>query len=92
MSMFTASAKLTFYIAYAASLKDKRQVCRSLVDKARHRFNAAIAEVATQDAHRTLTIGVAVVSGEAAHAQRCLDEIIRYMEENTDAELIEVEV
>jgi len=90
--MFTASAKLTFYIAYAASLKDKRQVCRSLVDKARHRFNAAIAEVATQDAHRTLTIGVAVVSGEAAHAQRCLDEIIRYMEENTDAELIEVEV
>ena len=90
--MHIASAKLTFYIPHAASLKDKRQVCRSLIDKARHRFNAAIAEVGTQDIYRTLTIGIAVVSGEIAHAQRCLDEIIRYMEENADAELAEVEI
>ena len=90
--MHTAAAKLTFYIPHAASLKDKRQVCRSLVDRARHRFNAAIAEVGTQDAHRTLTIGVAVVSGEAGHAQRSLDEILRYMEENAEAELVEVEI
>ena len=89
--MHTSAAKLTFYIPHAASLKDKRQVCRSIVDRARHRFNAAIAEVDTQDAHRTLTIGIAVVSGEAGHAQRSLDEIIRFMEENADGELMEIE-
>ena len=89
--MITVSAKLTFYIAHAASLKDKRQVCRSLVDKVRQRFNASVAEVATQDIHQTLTIGVAVVSGEIAHAQRSLDEIIRFMEEHADAELTEVD-
>jgi len=90
--MYVASAKLTFYIPYAASSKDKRKVCRSLIDKALHRFNAAVAEVGTQDVHCTLTIGASVVSGEVAHAQRCLDEIIRFMEENADAELIEVEI
>ena len=90
--MHSLSTKLTFYIPHAASLKDKRQVCRSIVDRARHRFNAAIAEVGTQDNHRTLTIGVAVVSGEAGHAQKLLDEIVRYMEKNADAELIEVEI
>ena len=90
--MHTAAAKLTFQIPRAASLKDKRQVCRSLVDRARYRFNAAIGEVGTQDIHRTLTIGVAVVSGEAGHAQRSLDEILRYMEENAEAELVEVEI
>ena len=89
--MITTSAKLTFYISHAASLKDKRQVCRSLVDKARQRFNASISEVATQEAHQTLTIGVAVVSGDAAHAQRSLDEVIRFMEEHPDAELTGVE-
>jgi len=89
--MHIVAAKLTFYIPHAATLKDKRQVCRSLVDRTRHRFNAAIAEVDTQDMHRTLTIGVAVVSGEAGHAQRMLEEILRYMEDNADAELIEVE-
>ena len=89
--MITVSAKLTFYLAHATSLKDKRQVCRSLIDKVRQRFNASVAEVASQDIHQTLTIGVAVVSGEIAHAQRSLDEIIRFMEEHADAELTEVE-
>ena len=89
--MYTISAKLTFHIPHAASLKDKRQVSRSLIDKARHKFNASIAEVDTQDIYQTLTIGVAVVSGNNTHAQLSLDKIIRYMEEHTDAELTMVE-
>jgi uncharacterized protein YlxP (DUF503 family) len=89
--MYTLSAKLTFHIPHAASLKDKRQVTRSVIDKSRQNFNAAIAEVATQDAHQTLTIGVAVVSGEFSHAQNALEEIIRYMEIHADAELMEIE-
>ena len=89
--MFTLSAKLTFYISHATSLKDKRQVRRSLIDKARQRFNVSIAEIDTQDLHQTLTIGIAVVSGDAAHAQRSLDEIIRFMEEHADAELTAID-
>ena len=89
--MYVESVKLTFYIPQAASLKDKRQVCRSLIDKTRKRFNASIAEVDTQEMHQTLTIGIAVVSGDAAHAQQSLDAVIRFMENNTDAELMEVE-
>ena len=89
--MYVLSAKLTFYIPHATSLKDKRQVCRSIIDKTRQKFNVSVAEVDTQDLHQTLTIGVSVVSGDNAHAQRSLDEIIRFMEEHTDAELTEVE-
>ena len=89
--MYVESARLTFYIAQAVSLKDKRQVCRSLVDKTRRKFNVSVAEVATQDVHQTLTIGVSVVSGEISHAQIMIDEIIRYMEINADAELTVVE-
>jgi len=88
--MHTLSAKLTFYILHATSLKDKRQVCRAIIDKTRQKFNASIAEVATQDVHQTLTIGAAVVSGEFAHAQNMLDEVVRFMEEHADAELTEV--
>ena len=89
--MYTLSAKLTFYIPHAASLKDKRQICRSIIDKTK-RFNASIAEVGTQDIHQTLTIGIAVVSGDNAYAQRTLDEVIRFMEEHVDAELMGVEI
>ena len=90
--MFTLSAKLNFYIAEAASLKDKRQVRRSLIEKTRHKFNAAIAEIDTLDSHKQLTIGVAVVSGEKKHRESSLDEIIRFMEKTTAAELIAVEI
>jgi len=89
--MYVESDKMTFYVPQATSLKDKRQVCRSIIDKARQRFNASVAEVDTQDIHQTLTIGIAVVSGEAAHAQRSLDEIVRFVEERTDAELTMLE-
>jgi uncharacterized protein YlxP (DUF503 family) len=89
--MITLSAELTFYIDHATSLKDKRQVCRSIIDKTRQRFNVSVAEVDTHDIHQTLTIGVAVVSGDVAHAQRSLDEIIRFMEYHADAELTKIE-
>lgn len=67
-------------------------VARSLIDKSRHKFNASIAEVDTQGSHQTLTIGIAVVSGSVAHAQNMMDEIIRYMEEHAQAELISIEM
>ena len=89
--MYTLSAKLIFYIPHAVSLKDKRQVCRSLIDKVRGRFNVSVAEVDTQDVLQTLTVGIAVVSGDADHAKRSLSEIIRFMEDHADAEMRTVE-
>ena len=89
--MYTLSAKLTFYIPHADSLKDKRSVCRSLIDKTRKRYNASVAEVDTQDKHQILTIGVAVISGDASQAEHFMDEIIRFMEQHADAELTNVE-
>jgi len=89
--MYTLSAMLTFHIPHAASLKDKRQIRRSLVDKTRQRFNVSVAEVGTQDVYQTLTLGIAVVSGNAAHAQQSLDEVIRFMEEHADADLIGID-
>jgi len=88
--MTTLSAKLAFHISYAQSLKDKRAVARRLIDKTRNKYNASVAEVETQEAHQVLTLGIAVVSGEHSHARDMLDDIIRFMERNTDAELTSV--
>lgn len=89
--MTVLSAELRFHLPDAHSLKEKRMVARSLIDGARHRFNAAIAEVDSQDAHQLLTIGVAVVSGETSHAREMMEAVIRYLEDHAGAELISVE-
>lgn len=88
--MHLVSAEIIMRLPQADSLKDKRQVAKSVIDRVRRRFNVSIAEVDTQDAHRTLTLGVALVSGSGAQAQRAMDEVLRYIEESTDAEVVEV--
>lgn len=89
--MYTISVKLTFYLAHANSLKDKRQVRRSLIDKTRQKFNVSAAEVGTQESHKILTIGIAAISGDIGHARQSIDEVIHFMDEYTDAELTAVE-
>ena len=89
--MTTLSAKIKLYIPTSASLKDKRQIRQSVIAKVRQKFNVAIAEVDGQDLHQALILGVAVVSADGKHAQSMFDEIVRFIEENADAELIDVD-
>jgi len=89
--MYIESAQITIYIPHSASLKDKRQISRSIIDKLRQKFNVSASEVDTQDMHQTLTVGVAVVSGESKHAAQSLNAIIRFIEEYADGEVVKVD-
>jgi uncharacterized protein YlxP (DUF503 family) len=86
--MVVGTARLVLAIPGASSLKDKRSVVRRVVERARARFNAAIAEVEDQDIHRRAVLGVAVVSNDARHATSMLDTIIATMASSSTAELI----
>ncbi len=63
-------------IGGAQSLKDKRRVVASLKDRLHREHQVAIAEVDTQDVHRTATLGMAVVSTAVPHCQSMLDGIL----------------
>lgn len=65
---------------FAGSLKEKRAVVKSLTARVQSRFNAAVAEVDTLDAHETATIAVVCVSNEAPHADAMLQKIARFVE------------
>jgi uncharacterized protein YlxP (DUF503 family) len=76
----------------AQSLKEKRMVVKSAVERVRGRYNASAAEVEDLDAHGFATIAVACVSNERSHADSMVQEIARYLEESRlDAEILEVE-
>lgn len=90
MGMYVKTARLSFMIPQARSLKDKRQILRSLISRTKNKFNVAIAEVDTQDVHREITIGIAVVSAQGGHAIEMIHEIISFMESG-EAELANVE-
>jgi uncharacterized protein YlxP (DUF503 family) len=61
------------------SLKGKRSVVRSILERARTRFHVAAAEVADMDAHRRATLGFVVVSNDARHVESMLDKLVGFV-------------
>jgi uncharacterized protein len=67
---------LELHIPDAQSLKDKRQVLRSLKDKLRREFNVAVAELDHHDAWQRSVIGVVTLSNEEKHVQESLQKVL----------------
>jgi uncharacterized protein YlxP (DUF503 family) len=84
--------RFTLRLPDSGSLKDKRQVVRSVTQRIRNKYGAAVAEVADNDRWQLASIGVSVVSNSGAHAQQMLDEIVDFVERSRlDAEMMDVE-
>ena len=79
-----------FQIPGAASLKDRRRVVKSFKDRVRARFPVSIAEVGDLERWQVATLGIAVVSGEAARCQEVLSAVSRAAEQANDAVLSDV--
>jgi uncharacterized protein len=73
--MFVGVARYEIFIPSSSSLKDKRQVLRSVIATVRKKFNAAIAEIDHQDLWQRSALGVSVVSSEQSHCREVLSEV-----------------
>ncbi|MCU0242365.1 MAG: DUF503 domain-containing protein [Vicinamibacteria bacterium] len=71
----------------ARSLKDKRQVLRSLEARIRNRFNVAVAQVEHQDLWQRARMAVVSVNTDAAHLEATLSEIVREAERHPGLEV-----
>lgn len=78
--MYVATAHITIHLFASDSLKDKRQVLRSVLARARNQFELSAAEVGSQGLWNQAEIGLAFVSGKAAHAAEVIEHAIRSIE------------
>jgi uncharacterized protein YlxP (DUF503 family) len=75
-------------LAQADSLKDKRKVVRSVVDRLRQRFNVSVAEVSAHDDHRQICIGCVKVGIDARGLREQLQKAVRFVESLGLAEVV----
>lgn len=70
-------ARLTLEVEIpgAQSLKDRRQVVRSLKDKIRHSFNVSVAELDDGVVWNRATLGVAAISSSTAYLTGQIEQI-----------------
>ncbi len=90
--MHVGICRLTLHLPEASSLKEKRQIARSLGDRIRNRFNVAVAEVDDADRRQRLTLGVCCVSNDRGHADAMLSSVLNFIEDSRrDVEVLDVQ-
>ncbi len=67
---------MELHLPDAQSLKDKRQVLRSLKDKLRANFNVAVAELDFEDTWQRSVVGVVTLSNEEQHVEEALQKVL----------------
>lgn len=91
--MFMRIAAMTFrlHAPWVHSLKEKRMIVKSLIVKLQNRFHVSAAEIDEQDTHQIIVIGVAAIVPHNAMADSLMDEISSFVEDNTEAEILDEE-
>jgi uncharacterized protein YlxP (DUF503 family) len=90
--MIVGSLRVRLLLRESRSLKDKRQVVKSIKDRIRNRFNVSVAEVDALENRQLVVLGMAMVSTGSAHIRSTLDEITRILRSHPIAEFLDREI
>jgi len=86
--MRVAVTVFELYIPGVNSLKGKRKVIKSLVQRLRNRFNLSVSEIGFQDLWQRAELGIAVVCYNGAGADSIMEKIFTVVEEENGIEII----
>jgi uncharacterized protein YlxP (DUF503 family) len=89
--MVVGTLELSLRLEGCSSLKDRRQILRSTMERARRSFSVSIAEVDDQHLWGNACIGVACVSNNSAQAESILQHVLDLFDSNPQVEVVGVE-
>ncbi|MDD2431039.1 MAG: DUF503 domain-containing protein [Firmicutes bacterium] len=89
--MFIGTAIIKLHAPWVHSLKEKRAEVQKLTSRVRNKFNASVCEVEMLDIHKTIVLGVGCVANSKCYLYTVLQEIVKFVEVNTNAEVFDVE-
>ena len=89
MKVLVMSIKLR--ASWVHSLKEKRMVVKSITQKLKNKFNISVNEVEDQDIHQSIVIAISSICSSSSQVDSTMENIINFIELNTDAELINIE-
>jgi len=78
--IITATLLLHLHLPGCSSLKEKRRRLRPLLKRLHREFNISSAELEHNDVWQSALIGCAMLGNDAAHLQRSLQAVSRWVE------------
>ncbi|MGF1582655.1 MAG: DUF503 domain-containing protein [Gemmataceae bacterium] len=90
--MIVGSLSVRLLLRESRSLKQKRQVVRSIKDRLRNGFNVSIAEVDAQDKWQLAVLGMAMVSEDTHYIKLEFGKILEALRSHPVAEMVDYEM
>jgi hypothetical protein len=90
--MVVGTLKIYLYLHENRSLKGKRKVVRSVIDRVRAKFNVSVAEVGSNDKWQKIELGISTVSNDRRVVDSSLSTVKRFVESLCLAEIIDTEM
>lgn len=87
--MVVGILKIELHLYDNRSLKGKRKVVKSMVDRVKYKFNAAVAEVGSNDKWQKIELGVSTVGNDRRHVNASLNNILAFLESLYLAEIVD---
>ncbi len=83
------SLSVNLYCKDARSLKDKRQILKSVITKLKNNYNVSIKEVDNEDKWQLSSLGVAIVDKNEFMVHNTLENIINYLSNLPKVEVLD---
>ncbi|MGE5629336.1 MAG: DUF503 domain-containing protein [Solirubrobacterales bacterium] len=90
--MIIVTGKIHLHANWVHSLKEKRMIVKSIVQKVKNKFNVSVAEVEDMDLHQSIVIGVACVSNSSEQCSSVIQNVMNFIEDNTEAIVLNIEI
>lgn len=90
--MLVALVQFDLRIPGCTSLKEKRQVVKTLIAGIRQKFNVSVAEVDHHDLWQRTTIAVSAVDSESYHVKKVVHEVEKFVDRQPAVEMIAAEL
>lgn len=77
--MIVGLLEINIHLNGVGSLKQKRSIVKSLIERLKNRFNVSAAETDSNDSKLQAVIGIATVANESRFVNQRLDKIIEFV-------------
>ncbi len=81
--------ELEIKLFFSDSLKNKRRIIKSLIDRIRNNFNVSVSEIRHQDLWQRAGLGIALLTTEGKFAQSILSKIVDFIKKDKKISLID---
>ena len=88
--MFIGSMTVELRASWVNSLKEKRMIIKSLINRIKNRFNVSICEVDKQDSHKNIVLGIAMISTTNKDLDGIMEGIVRYIESTEESVIVDI--